>query len=140
MNIIETYKGIPPRKIIARCISKKGITQRKLASDIGEHYQTMNAILSGVRHLTISQSLNMDNELGFPEGFFAIIQTYYQIALAKKGKAEYKTVPAIRKSVFWDIDPDKLDWNANKEFIVSRVNQRGSKEEIEKVMNYYENR
>ena len=55
-------------------------------------------------------------------------------------RAEYKTVPAIRNSVFWDIDPGKLDWNANKEFIVSRVNQRGSKEEIEKVMNYYENR
>ena len=97
----------------------------------------MNAILSGARHLTISQSLKMDSELGFPEGFFAIIQTYYQIALAKKGKAEYKTAPTIRKSVFWDIDPDKLDWNTNKEFIVSRVNQRGSKEEIEKVNEYY---
>ena len=40
-------------------------------------------------------------------------------------------VPAIRKSVFWDVDSDMLDWTIYKDFIVDRVNQRGSKEEIE---------
>lgn len=140
MNIIESYKGIPPGKIIARRLAKNGISQRKLAMEIGEHYQTMNAIIQGIRHLTIGQSLKMDKALGFPEGFFAIIQTYYQIALAKRNKAEMNMVPSVRKSVFWDIDPARLDWNMNKDFIIARVNQRGTKQEIEEVRNYYANR
>ncbi|MBR5924157.1 MAG: helix-turn-helix domain-containing protein [Bacteroidales bacterium] len=140
MNMIESYKGIPPGKIIAKRLAKRGLTQRKLATEIGEHYQTMNAIIMGTRHLTIGQSLKMDKALGFPEGFFAVIQTYYQIALAKRNKMEVNSVPVIRKSVFWDIDTAKLDWSLNKDFIVSRVNQRGSKEEIEEVRNYYANR
>lgn len=138
--MIESYKGIPPGKIIAKRLAKRGLTQRKLATEIGEHYQTMNAIIMGTRHLTIGQSLKMDKALGFPEGFFAVIQTYYQIALAKRNKMEVNSVPVIRKSVFWDIDTAKLDWSLNKDFIVSRVNQRGSKEEIEEVRNYYANR
>lgn len=140
MNMIEAYKGIPPGKIIARNLAKRGLTQRKLAEEIGEHYQTLNAIILGSRHLTISQSLKMDNALGFPEGFFAIVQTYYQIALEQKSRIEAKPVPPIRPVVFWDIDPENLDWNKNKDFIVARVNQRGNKEEIEEVRKYYENR
>lgn len=139
MNMIDTYKGIPPGKIIAKRLAKRGITQRKLAMEIGEHYQTMNAVIRGTRYLTIDQSLKMDKALGFPEGFFAIVQTYYQISLAKRKKAEVNRVPAIRKSVFWDVDSDMLDWTIYKGFIVDRVNQRGSKEEIEKVKSYYEN-
>ncbi len=140
MNMIDAYKGIAPGKIIARNLAKRGMTQRKLAEEIGEHYQTVNAIVNGSRYLTISQSLKMDNALGFPEGFFAIVQTYYQIALAQKNRIEAKPAPSIRSVVFWDIDPEKLDWDKNKDFIVSRVNQRGSKEEIENVRKYYENR
>lgn len=140
MNMIEAYKGIPPGKIIARNLEKRGLSQRKLSEEIGEHYQTMNAIIMGSRHLTISQSLKLDKALGFPDGFFAIVQTYYLIALAQKGRIEEKPVPSIRSVVFWDIDPEKLDWNKNKDFIVSRVNQRGNKEEIENVRKYYENR
>ena len=67
----------------------------------------------------------------FLKVFFAIVQTYYQISLAKRKKAEVNRVPAIRKSVFWDVDSDMLDWTIYKDFIVDRVNQRGSKEEIE---------
>ena len=100
----------------------------------------MNAIIQGVRHLTIDQSLKMDKALGFPEGFFAIIQTYYQIALTKRNKVEMKNIPVVRKSVFWDIDMTRLDWTMNKDFIIARVNQRGTKQEIEEVRNYYENR
>lgn len=140
MNMIEAYKGIPPGKIIARNLAKRGLTQRKLAEEIGEHYQTLNAIIIGSRHLTISQSLKMDNALGFPDGFFAVVQTYYLIALEQKSRIETKPVPPIRPVVFWDIDPEKLDWNKNKDFIVARVNQRGNKEEIEEVRKYYENR
>ena len=140
MNMIEAYKGIPPGKIIARNLAKRRLTQRKLAEEIGEHYQTLNAIIIGSRHLTISQSLKMDNALGFPDGFFAVVQTYYLIALEQKSRIETKPVPPIRPVVFWDIDPEKLDWNKNKDFIVARVNQRGNKEEIEEVRKYYENR
>ena len=139
MDTIAAYKGIAPGKIIAKRLAREGYTQRKLAEMTGEHYQTLNAIISGKRWLTLDLSLKLDRTLGFEEGFFAIIQTYYQIALSKRATTQQKTPPSIRKTIFWDVDYDKLDWYRDKEFILARVNERGNKEEQKRVKDFYDN-
>lgn len=139
MDTIAAYKGIAPGKIIANRLAKEGYTQRKLAEMTGEHYQTLNAIISGKRWLPLELSLKLDRAFGFEEGFFAIIQTYYQIALSKHVKIQQKTPPSIRKTVFWDVDYDKLDWYKDKEYILARVRERGNKEELQQVKAFYDN-
>lgn len=137
MDRIAAYKGIAPGKVISRTLKKQGITQREVAVLANMHYQTLNAIISGKREITISQSLELDKALGFEKGFLAIIQTYYKISQLSKLSAEIKPHPVIRPYVFWDIDIETLDWIANKDFIIQRVNERGNKSEIESIRRYY---
>ena len=88
MNKIDSYKGIAPGKIIAACLQDGNITQRELADNIGEHYQTLNAIIKGKRTISIPLSLKLDNALHFEQGFFAIIQTYYLLRKEKQNKTK----------------------------------------------------
>lgn len=136
MNMINAYKGIAPGKIIASCLRNTNITQRDLANTIGEHFQTINAIIKGKRAMTIPVSLKLDKALNFEQGFFAVIQTYYLIG-QNDVRSTRKRTPHIRKYVFWDIDPEKLDWSKNKEFIIQRVYERGNASEIKAIDNYY---
>ncbi len=36
-----------------------------------------------------------------------------------------KVADALNKSLFWDVNPEKLDWKKNRRFIVERVLVRG---------------
>ena len=63
MNLINAYKGIAPGKIIASYLRSNNITQRELADTIGEHFQTLNAIIKGKRAITIPVSLKLDEAL-----------------------------------------------------------------------------
>ena len=116
------------------------MTQRQLANLTGEHYQTINAIMNGKREITIPLSVKLDHALGFEEGFFAIIQTYYNL---KKNAESLSTtraerpIPDIRPVVFWDTDTGRLDWARNKSFIIDRVLARGNQEEIRLTKEYY---
>ena len=139
MNKINAYKGIAPGKIIAACLQDANMTQRDLAENIGEHYQTLNAIIKGKRMISIPLSLKLDDALHFEQGFFAIIQTYYLLRQEKQIKAKSQTHPNIRKVVFWDIDMNTLDWVLHKDFIINRVRERGNAEEINSVSEYYGN-
>lgn len=137
MDRINAYKGIAPGKIIAACLQDGNMTQRELADIIGEHYQTLNAIIRGKRMISIPLSLKLDDALHFEHGFFAIIQTYYLLRQEKQNKTKSETHPKIRRVVFWDIDMSTLDWTLNKDFIINRVRERGNAEEINSVNEYY---
>lgn len=137
--MIRAYRGIAPGKVLSNELKRQGMSQRKLAMETGEHYQTISAIISGRRKIPLGLCVKLDSILHFDKGFFAVIQTYYEL-----GKIEEETnpprgkVPVIRPVVFWDIDPDKLNWNSNKQFIIKRVNERGNESEIDAVRRYYE--
>lgn len=72
-------------------------------------------------------------------GFFAILQTHYDIKLCKDRELAglYTKAPRIRKSIFWDVDFSKINWGKYKDTVVKRVLERGSKEEIEEIARYY---
>lgn len=142
MTEFETYKGMNPSIIIFKMLERKNMTQKQLAEKTGIQRQTLNAILKNRRDIPISLSVRLDEQLGFDTGFFATIQAYYlagivcREALAKRLENRHK--PSIRPVIFWDVDIDKLDWAAQKDFIMERVLSRGSKEEINSVRQYYD--
>ena len=137
MNTMNAYLGIAPEKIIARNISKKGISQRELAALSGIHFQTINAIVQGRRKMTPRQSVLLDEILGFEKGFLAVIQAYYAALSISLGQKTDKPIPIIRPVVFWDVDISKLSWTDQKDFIIARVEERGNEEEIKQVREYY---
>ncbi len=138
-NLIDIIKGIHPGKFIERELKKKSITQRTLADDTNIPYQTINAIIGGKRNLTTEQALKMDKILGYEEGFFAILQTHYDIKRAKEKEFAnlYTEAPHIRKSLFWDADFNKINWGRYKEAVIKRVFERGSEDEINEITRFY---
>ena len=49
----------------------------------------------------------------------------------------YKGAPRIRKSLFWDVNFDTINWGKYKAAVVRRVLQRGSKDEIDEIIQFY---
>lgn len=48
-----------------------------------------------------------------------------------------KVAEAFDKSLFWDVDPEKLDWERSAKFIVQRVLVRGGMKDVNKVFARY---
>ena len=137
MNKLNAYLGIAPGRIISHSIAQKNISQRQLAALSGIQFQTVNAIIQGRRKMTTRQAVTLDRILGFDKGFFAMIQAYHNSAAIPWPSEDKRPVPQIRPVVFWDVDINKLSWQEQKDFILSRVEQRGSAEEIKQVREYY---
>ena len=77
--------------------------------------------------------------MGYEEAFIALLQTYYDIKKVREKELDtlYKGAPHIRKSLFWDVDFDTINWGKYKKAVVKRVLQRGSKYEIEEIIRFY---
>ena len=139
INRIDILKGIHPGKIIERDLSKKHLTQRTLAKTVGVPYQTINAIISGRRNITLETALNIEKTLGYDEGFLLILQDFHNISVykEKKSKEKYSQAPNIRKSLFWDSDFNKIDWEKYSKAVITRVWERGNQIEKEEIARFY---
>ncbi|NDV80296.1 HigA family addiction module antitoxin [Dysgonomonas sp. 511] len=138
-NRIDILKGIHPGKLIERDLKKMHLSQRALAEDTSIQYQTINAIIAGRRNLTTQQALSIEKIMGYEEGFLSILQAFYEIKQYKDKEynKQYTSPPHIRKSLFWDTDFDKINWGKYKKAVITRVLERGNKEEQEEIICYY---
>lgn len=136
---LDILKGIHPGKIIARDLQKRNLSQRAFAASIGEHSQTLNAIISGRRNLTVEMSLKIEQAFGYQEGFLMTLQAFYNIAAYKNHIASNSVsgVPAIRRSLFWDMNFDTIDWGLYKRAIIARVMERGNETEKQEIAQFY---
>jgi hypothetical protein len=48
-----------------------------------------------------------------------------------------KVSEALSKTLFWDVDPEKLDWQKNNQLIIERTLQRGITKEVETIFSVY---
>jgi hypothetical protein len=48
-----------------------------------------------------------------------------------------KTKPVFHKRIFWDVDFEKLDYDAKAAFIIERVFERGDVDDIRQCRRYY---
>jgi len=139
MNIlIEKYKDIHPGIILERLLNKKGISQRPFAISIDEHPQTINTISKGRRKLNTSLALKIEKKLNLEEGTLAFLQTYFDIKEGKN-KVEQKipNLNLLRKSLFWDTDMSKIDWQNQSIAVIKRVFERGNDIEKEEIKRFY---
>ncbi len=136
---IDTYKGIRPGKVIGWELQERNFSQRSFAASIGEHSQTLNAVITGRRKLTVEMALKIEKALGYEEGFLLTLQAYYEIAEYKNQMADASVsgVPAIRRMLFWDTDFDKIQWGRSKEYVIERVMERGDEAEKQEIARFY---
>ena len=136
---IDMYKGIRPGKIVGLELQERNLSPRAFAAAIDEHKQTLNAVITGRRKLTVEMALKIEKALGYDEGFLLTLQAYYEIAEYKNRKANESVsgAPAIRRMLFWDTDFDKMDWGRNKEYVIERVMERGDEVEKQEIARFY---
>lgn len=48
-----------------------------------------------------------------------------------------KPAPVLQRRIFWDVDFDKLDYDAKASFVIERVFERGDVQDIRNCRRYY---
>lgn len=134
---LEKYKGIHPGIILERLLAKKGISQSAFAISIGEHSETINVITKGKKRLNTTLALKIEAALGLEEGSLTFLQSYYEIAKEKKKTLPTPNISNLRKSLFWDTDISKIDWDKQCRAVIQRVYERGNETEKQELINFY---
>lgn len=138
-TIIEKYKGIHPGLILERELEKRNLKKGPFALSLQEYPQTLNGITKGQRGLTPSLSLKIDKALGLEEGTMLLLQAYYEIKREQqKDNSEARPdLSIIRKTLFWDTDINKIDWDKQYKAVIQRVFERGNDNEKTEILKFY---
>ncbi|MFH6999388.1 transcriptional regulator [Flavobacterium sp. FlaQc-57] len=143
-STLEILKGIHPGYVLERELEKRHLAKGQFALSLGEFPQTLTAITKGKRRMNIPLALKIEKVLGIEEGYFMILQVYYDIAQEKKKEDQpqnkSKAAPdftKLRKVLFWDTDMKKIDWQKQKKAVIKRVFERGNEEEKKEITHTY---
>ena len=81
---LEIIKGVHQHKFLERELLKQNFNKRQFALAIGEHPQTIGAIIKGTRRMNVELSLKIEEILQLEEGFLMMLQVFYDIKQVKK--------------------------------------------------------
>ncbi|WP_159018699.1 HigA family addiction module antitoxin [Algibacter sp. L3A6] len=135
---ISKIKGVHPGLILQREIKRCNIKSSQLAIAIGEHKQTISAIINQKRGINPELSIKLADYFHEEEDYFMMLQAGYEVKIALTKNSERKpNLNNIRKVLFWDTTFDKIDWDKNKRAIIKRVLERGNDKEINEIIEFY---
>ena len=135
---ITKIKGIHPGLILEREIKRNNIKSSQLAMAIGEHKQTISAIINEKRGINPDLSIKLANYFNIEADYFMLLQAAYEVK--KKLTTNKKRKPNLnnfRRILFWDTTFENIDWDKNKRAIIRRVLERGNDKEIKEIIAFY---
>ena len=135
---LNKIKGIHPGTLLRWELNNRNLKGCELAHSIGEHKQTISAILNKRRDINPSLSIKLSKEFRTDKDYFMLLQASYDVK--KIAESEIKSIPNInniRRIIFWDTNFDKINWNKNKKAIIKRILERGNKTEINEIISFY---
>lgn len=91
------YSPTHPGEILKDEIEYRGITQSKVAAQMGMPYKILNDILNGRRPLTATSSMLFEAVLDIPADALMNLQLKYNMQIARKDKTFAKRLAQIRK-------------------------------------------
>ena len=138
---ISKIKGVLPGAVLSRELKKRGLESKQFALSLGEYPQTINAITKGRRGINPSLSIKLGEKLGVNAEYFMILQACYEVEkIRQENLLKNQSKPnmaIISKVLFWDTDIDKIDWQKYKRYVINRVFERGSENEINEIISFY---
>ncbi|WP_233566176.1 MULTISPECIES: plasmid maintenance system antidote protein [unclassified Flavobacterium] len=141
---LDLIKGIHPGFVLERELEKRHLAKGQFAISLGEFPQTLTAITKGKRRMNTSLAMKIEKTLELEEGYFMILQVYYDIEQEKKKEDQQKNknnlrpdFTKLRKILFWDTDIDKIDWQKQKIAVIKRIFERGNEEEKKEIEQFY---
>ena len=96
-NNLTPSEPIHPGEMLKMEIESRGISQRKLAAQMGIPYAALNEILNCKRPLTAEYALLFEAALGVEAAMWIGIQTDYNMQVARKNKSLAERLANIRK-------------------------------------------
>jgi plasmid maintenance system antidote protein VapI len=135
---LQKIRGVHPGAVLEREIKLRQIKKSEFAAKLGEYPAMLTDITKQRRSMPVKLAIRIAKELGAEEDYFVILQAYYEIEKVKK--AEQKDAPkpiGLRRILFWDIDPEKIDYSKNRNFVIQRVFERGNETEIKEIIRFY---
>jgi len=135
---INKIKGLHPGFVLDRELKKREIKKSRFALIIQEFPQTLGSITKGKRKMNTPLALKIEQALGLDEGYFMIIQAFYEIEEEKKKINQKRpNFSKLRRVLFWDTNIDNIDWESQKEAVIKRVFERGNEEEKKEITRFY---
>ncbi|MDR1881420.1 MAG: HigA family addiction module antidote protein [Prevotella sp.] len=98
-NNLTPYEPTHPGELLKEEIEYRGISQKKLAAQMGVAYSVLNEVLNCKRPVTTEYALLFEAALGIEAGIFIRMQADYNIQTAKENKSFAKRLAEIRKVV-----------------------------------------
>ena len=110
LQYLSVIKGIHPGLILDHELKLRKISKTDLAQKVSEHAQTIGAVTKGKRRMNTALALKIEHLLGIEEGFFMILQVYYDIQQHKKQQYSLKPdLTKLRRALFWDTSAESID-------------------------------
>jgi len=85
-------------EVLKEEIECRGISQRKLAAQMGVAYSVLNEVLNCKRPVTTEYALLFEAALGIDAGIFIRMQADYNMQTIRQNKSWIKRLAAIRKA------------------------------------------
>lgn len=137
-NYLSIIKGIHPGFILERELKKRKLRKRPFAISLQEFPQTLVSITKGKRKMNTSLALKIEKALGFEEGYFMLLQVFYDIKEQKKlQNTEHPDLSKLRPVLFWDTEIEKINWEKYKNAVIKRVFLRGNEIEKNEIICFY---
>jgi len=135
---LSKIKGIHPGIILKRELKIYSLKANELACSIGEHKQTISAILNERRAINPKLSIKLSKQFNVDEDYFMLLQASYDVRqAAKTNTQQMPNINNFRKVLFWDTDLEKIDWQKNKKAVIKRILERGNRTEINELISFY---
>ena len=134
---LNYIKGIHPGLVLERELNKRNLRKGAFALSLQEYPQTITAITKGKRGMNTALSLKIEKALGIEEGYFMILQVFFEIMEEKRKLNNRANIPKLRPVLFWDTKMGTLDWDKQKKAIINRVFERGNDIEKQKIIRFY---
>jgi addiction module HigA family antidote len=97
-NNLTPCKPVHPGEVLKEEIEYRGISQKKLAAQMGISYTVLNEVLNCKRPVTTEYALLFEAVLGIESGLFLRMQADYNLQVAKQDKSFAERLAEIRKT------------------------------------------
>lgn len=96
-NSLTPKSPTHPGEFLREEIEYRGITQTKLAKEIGVSVSLINELVNGKRDFSIEYSMLLEAALGIEADYWINLQTNYTKAVAKNDSSFLARLSAIRR-------------------------------------------
>lgn len=135
---LDIIKGVHPGIILERELKQRKLRKGQFALSINEFPQTLGSITKGKRKMNIPLALKIEQALHIEEGYFMILQVYYDIEEEKRKKTTYHpNLSMLRPVLFWDTNIEKINWEKQKRAVIKRIFERGNEIEKNEITRFY---